>query len=125
MVKACLPDPASLAPGYSGKTCIGNLVTGSKADEAKEVFIYNLCDHQSCYAEVESQAISYTAGVPAAATAILIAQDIWDIKHMVNVEELDPDPFIQLLDKMGLTTQIEHKQWNKMSWLLARVALPT
>ena len=125
VVKACLPDPASLAPGYSGKTCIGNLVTGSKADEAKEVFIYNLCDHQSCYAEVESQAISYTAGVPAAATAILIAQDIWDIKHMVNVEELDPDPFIQLLDKMGLTTQIEHKQWNKMSWLLARVALPT
>ncbi len=106
VVKACLPDPASLAENYTGKTCIGNLIKGKKNGEEKEIFIYNSCDHKACYEEVESQAISYTAGVPAAATAILIANGSWDVKHMVNVEELDPDPFIELLDKMGLSTEI-------------------
>ena len=107
VVKACLPDPSSLAPSYTGKTCIGNLVKGKKDGEEKEIFIYNISDHEASYKEVESQAISYTAGVPAAATALLIANGTWDIKHMVNVEELDPDPFIQLLDKMGLSTEIK------------------
>ncbi len=106
VVKACLPDPASLAENYTGKTCIGNLVKGKKDGKEKEIFIYNICDHKACYEEVESQAISYTAGVPATAAAILIANGSWDVKHMVNVEELDPDPFIQLLDKMGLSTEI-------------------
>ena len=106
VVKACLPDPASLAPEYRGKTCIGNLVKGEKHGKQAEVFIYNVCDHRACYEEVESQAISYTAGVPPVAGAILIAQGVWDVRTMVNVEELDPDPFIELLGTMGLPTTV-------------------
>jgi saccharopine dehydrogenase-like NADP-dependent oxidoreductase len=107
VVKAVLPDPGSLAPNYTGKTCIGNLIKGTKNDVPKEIFIYNICDHAECYKEVESQAISYTAGVPPVAAAILVAKGTWDVKTMVNVEELDPDPFIELLDKMGLPTEIQ------------------
>nr|VFK26827.1 MAG: carboxynorspermidine dehydrogenase [Candidatus Kentron sp. MB]VFK29269.1 MAG: carboxynorspermidine dehydrogenase [Candidatus Kentron sp. MB]VFK74723.1 MAG: carboxynorspermidine dehydrogenase [Candidatus Kentron sp. MB] len=106
VVKACLPDPNSLAPGYTGKTCIGNLIAGKKDGKARKIFIYNVCDHKECYNEVESQAISYTAGVPPVATAILIANGTWDVKRMVNVEELDPDPFLELLGRMGLPTEI-------------------
>ncbi len=106
VVKACLPDPASLAPGYTGKTCIGNLVIGEKGGEGREIFIYNICDHKECYKEVESQAVSYTAGVPPAAAAILIVNREWDVRKMVNVEEMDPDPFIDLLNNMGLSTEI-------------------
>jgi len=103
----CLPDPTDLAPNYTGLTCIGNLIKGEKDGKEKEIFIYNLCDHQECYKEVGSQAISYTAGVPAVAAAILIDQGPWDVKTMVNVEELDPDPFLDLLKKMGLPTRIK------------------
>jgi len=106
VLKAILPDPLSLAPNYVGKTCIGCLVRGEKNGKYKEVFIYNICDHQEAYKEVETQAICYTAGVPPVAAAILISKGIWDIKTMVNVEELDPDPFLELLNKMGLKTQI-------------------
>lgn len=106
VIKAVLPDPLSLAPDYTGKTCIGSLVKGKKDGKDKKVFIYNNCDHAACYKEVESQAISYTAGVPPVAAAILIAKDIWDSKSMVNVEELDPDPFIDLLNNIGLTTKV-------------------
>lgn len=115
VVKACLPDPSSLAPNYTGKTCIGNLVKGTKNGTYKEIFIYNTCDHKECYNEVESQAISYTAGVPPAAAAILVAQGVWDPKTMVNVEELDPDPFIDLLEKIGLPTVVEDKTPVKAS----------
>jgi len=110
MLKSVLPDPFSLAPSYTGKTCIGNLIKGRKDGKPKELFIYNICDHVECYKEVESQAICYTAGVPPVAASILIAQDIWDVKTMVNVEELSPTPFIELLDRMGLTTVIQEKQ---------------
>jgi saccharopine dehydrogenase-like NADP-dependent oxidoreductase len=107
VLKAVLPDPSSLAPKYTGKTCIGDYITGTKGGKKKAVFIYNICDHPSCYKEVESQAISYTAGVPPVTTALMIAKDIWDVKTMVNVEELDPDPFIDLLGKMGLPTEVQ------------------
>lgn len=106
VLKACLPDPSSLAANYTGLTCIGNLIKGTKNGREKELFIYNTCDHAACYREVESQAISYTAGVPAAAAAILVAQGHWNPKTMVNVEELNPDPLIALLDKIGLPTEI-------------------
>jgi len=109
VLKALLPDPLSLAPNYTGKTCIGNFVKGIKDGKEKEVFIYNTCDHAQCYKEVESQAICYTAGVPPVAAAVLTANGIWDVKTMVNVEELDPDPFIELLNKIGLPTIIEEK----------------
>jgi len=106
VVKAILPDPASLAPEYHGKTCIGNLVKGSYQGKDKEIFIYNICDHAQSYAELGSQAISYTAGVPAAAAAILIAQGLWDVKTMVNVEELPPRPLLRQLHAMGLPTWV-------------------
>ena len=105
VLKALLPDPGSLAPNYTGKTCIGNLIKGKKDENDYELFIYNICDHADCYREVEAQAISYTAGVPPAAAAILIAKGVWDVKDMVNVEELDPDPFIDILNSMGLPTE--------------------
>ena len=107
VVKAVLPDPKNLAPGYTGNTCIGNFVKGWKDGRPREVFIYQISDHEQCYQEVESQAISYTAGVPPVAAALLAARGVWNPRTMVNVEELDPDPFIALLDKMGLPTSIK------------------
>ncbi|MDF2500520.1 MAG: Saccharopine dehydrogenase [Anaerosporomusa subterranea] len=106
VLKALLPDPASLAPGYTGKTCIGNFIKGTKDNQERSVFIYNICDHAECYEELESQAISYTAGVPPVAAAILVARGDWDVKQMVNVEELPARPFIDLLDQMGLPTEV-------------------
>jgi saccharopine dehydrogenase-like NADP-dependent oxidoreductase len=106
VLKAVLPDPLSLAPNYTGYTCIGNLVKGTKDGKYKEIFIYNTCDHAACYREMESQAICFTAGVPPVAAAMLLAQGTWNPKTMMNVEELDPDPFLQLLDRIGLPTQV-------------------
>ncbi|MDR1784158.1 MAG: saccharopine dehydrogenase family protein [Endomicrobium sp.] len=106
VVKACLPDPKTLAPNYVGNTCIGDMIVGEKDGCKKEVFIYNVSNHETCYSEVESQAISYTAGVPIIAAAILVASGDWDVKKMVNVEELDPDPYLDLLGNMGLPTKI-------------------
>ena len=106
LVKAVLPDPASLAPDYTGKTCIGDLVKGRRNGEDGEVFIYNVADHKQAYEEVGSQGISYTAGVPPVAAAILIARGIWDVKRMVNVEDLPARPFLELLGEMGLPTRV-------------------
>lgn len=106
VVKAVLPDPASLAPDYTGKTCIGNFVKGTKGGKPSEVFVYNVADHKEAYEEVGSQGISYTAGVPPVAAAILVAKGVWDVKKMANVEDLDPRPFIALLSRMGLPTRV-------------------
>jgi saccharopine dehydrogenase-like NADP-dependent oxidoreductase len=106
VVKAVLPDPASLAPDYTGKTCIGDLVKGSLDGKEGEVFVYNVADHKDAYTEVGSQGISYTAGVPPVAAAILIARGTWDIKKMVNVEDLPARPFLGLLGEMGLPTRV-------------------
>ena len=106
VVKAVLPDPASLAPTYTGKTCIGDLLKGTKNGKPQEVLLYNVCDHEEAYKEVGSQAISYTAGVPAVAAAMLIADGVWDVSQMVNVEELDPRPFIELMNRIGLPTRV-------------------
>ncbi|MGX0977251.1 saccharopine dehydrogenase-like NADP-dependent oxidoreductase [Roseovarius sp. MBR-51] len=116
VVKAVLPDPASLAPDYTGKTCIGDLVTGTKDGAPVEVFVYNVADHKDAFEEVGSQGISYTAGVPPVAAAILIAQGDWDTGTMSNVEELDPKPFLTVLDRLGLPTRVQingtDKAWN-------------
>jgi saccharopine dehydrogenase-like NADP-dependent oxidoreductase len=104
VVKAVLPDPASLAPNYTGKTCIGDLVKGVKDGVERELFFYNICDHEESFAEVESQGISYTAGVPAVAAALLIAEGTWDVGAMVNVEELPAKPFLAKLSELGLST---------------------
>ena len=106
VVKAVLPDPASLASGYTGKTCIGDLVKGVKDGRDRQIFIYNIADHEEACQEVGSQGISYTAGVPAAAAAILVATGRWDVGRMANVEELPPRPFLGLLGQLGLSTHL-------------------
>lgn len=106
VLKACLPDPASLAPTYTGRTCIGTLIKGKLHGKDKEIFIYNVCDHEETYADADSQAIAFTAGVPPVAAAMLVANGVWDARTMRNVEELDPVPFLDVLNAMGLSTVI-------------------
>lgn len=113
VVKAVLPDPSSLAPDYEGKTCIGDVVKGKKDGKDVEVFVYNISDHKDAYNEVGSQGISFTAGVPPVAAAMLIADGTWDVGEMVNVEDLDPKPFLALLAKIGLPTRIKDAQGDR------------
>ena len=101
-LKALLPDPASLGPRTKGKTCIGCLVDGSKDGKRRRVFIYNVCDHQACYQEVKSQAVSYTTGVPAMIGAKQILSGQWRKPGVFNMEQLDPDPFMTDLNACGL-----------------------
>lgn len=113
VVKAVLPDPSSLAPDYEGKTCIGDVVKGKKDGKDVEVFIYNVADHKDAFNEVGSQGISFTAGVPPVAAAMLIANGTWDIGEMANVEDLDPKPFLALLAKIGLPTRIKDSEGDR------------
>jgi saccharopine dehydrogenase-like NADP-dependent oxidoreductase len=113
LVKAVLPDPSSLAPDYVGKTCIGSIVKGTKDGAPAEVFIYNVADHKDAYNEVGSQGISYTAGVPPVAAAMLIADGTWDLGEMANVEDMDPKPFLRLLGKIGLPTRIKDQNGDR------------
>lgn len=101
-LKALLPDPASLGPRTVGKTNIGCIFTGKKDGQKKTVYIYNVCDHQECYKEVESQAISYTTGVPAMIGTALVASGQWDRDGVYTVEEFDPDPYMDMLNEFGL-----------------------
>lgn len=101
-LKALLPDPASLGPRTVGKTNIGCIFTGTKDGKKKTIYIYNVCDHQECYKEVGSQAISYTTGVPAMIGTALVLTKQWQGKGVFNVEEFDPDPYMDMLNKFGL-----------------------
>lgn len=102
LLKAVLPDPASLAAGYTGKVCIGCLVKGRSQGKERELFIYSSCDHADCYADIGAQAISYTTAVPLVSAALLVARGDWNAKKLVNVEELDPDPFMALMPDVGI-----------------------
>ncbi len=101
-LKTLLPDPASLAENYKGNTCIGNVIEGVKNGKRKKLYIYNVCSHEDTYKETLSQAISYTTGVPAFIGAQLILEKKWLKSGVYNVEELNPDPFMQLLTIYGL-----------------------
>ena len=101
-LKALLPDPASLGSRTVGKTNIGCIYTGIKDGKEKTLYIYNVCDHQECYREVGSQAISYTTGVPAMIGAMMVVKGIWNKPGVFTVEEFDPDPFMDALNKYGL-----------------------
>lgn len=101
-LKAVLPDPASLGPRTKGKTNIGCIFKGIKDGEEKTYYVYNVCDHQECYKEVGSQAISYTTGVPAMIGAMMVMTGEWFKPGVYNVEEFDPDPFMDALNKWGL-----------------------
>lgn len=107
VVKALLPDPASLARNYTGKVVIGVDVRGHKDGEQKRVFIWTALDHKENYEEVGAQSISYSTGVPVITAALLMADGTWDPKTMVNVEELDPDPFLALMPEVGCAWQAD------------------
>lgn len=101
-LKELLPDPSTLGPRTKGKTCIGCVVRGIKDGKEKTVYVYNICDHQQCYQEVGSQAISYTTGVPAMVGAKMMMEDKWMAPGVWNIEQLDPDPFMEGLNQYGL-----------------------
>lgn len=101
-LKAVLPDPSSLGPRTVGKTNIGCIMQGKKDGRDVKYYVYNVCDHQECYKEVESQAISYTTGVPAMIGAMMVLTGKWKKPGVYNVEEFDPDPFMDALNKWGL-----------------------
>ena len=106
LVKAALPDPSSLASGYTGSVCIGCLIEGTQDGEHRQLFIYSTCDHAACYREVGSQAISYTTAVPLVTAARLVAEGTWDVGELVNVEQLDPDPFMASMPQLGIAWDI-------------------
>jgi len=101
-LKAVLPDPASLGPRTKGKTNIGCIFQGIKDGKAKTYYLYNVCDHQECYKEVGSQAISYTTGVPAMIGTAMLMTGKWQGAGVFNIEEFDPDPFMEELNRWGL-----------------------
>jgi len=106
-LKTLLPDPASLGPRTKGKTNIGIVAEGIKDGKPKKIYIYQVSDHEKCFAEVQSQAVSYTTGVPAMIGAKLMLEGKWQAKGVYNMEEFDPDPFMDELNKQGLPWQIK------------------
>ena len=104
-LKAVLPDPASLGPRTKGKTNIGCIFTGKKDGQTKHYYLYNVCDHEECHKEVGSQAVAYTTGVPAMIGAMLVMQGVWNTPGVHNIEEFDPDPFMDALNRWGLPWQ--------------------
>ena len=104
-LKTILPDPSSLGKRTKGKTCIGTIITGKKNNTEKTFYTYNICDHEECFDEVGSQAISYTTGVPAMIGAMLMLQKIWFKPGVWNMEQFNPDPFMELLNQHGLPTK--------------------
>ncbi len=101
-LKALLPDPASLGPRTKGKTNIGCLIKGEKDGKPVSRYIYNVCDHEACYAETNAQGVSYTTGVPAMIGAKMILEGRWSEPGVWNMEQYDPDPFMQNLNEYGL-----------------------
>ncbi|MFR7901607.1 MAG: saccharopine dehydrogenase family protein [Ruminococcus sp.] len=107
-MKALLPDPASLGPRTKGKDQYWLYFHRSKGWKRETYYIYNICDHQECYKEVGSQAISYTTGVPAMCGALMMLTGKWIRPGVYTVEEFDPDPFLEALDKYGLPRSENH-----------------
>jgi saccharopine dehydrogenase (NAD+, L-lysine-forming) len=115
-LKALLPDPGSLGPLTKGRTCIGVVSKGYKNGKKKQVFIYNICDHEQCYREVKSQAISYTTGVPAVVGALMMLTGKWKKPGVWNMEQFDPDPFLETLAKYGLPwVAVESDEWLELT----------
>lgn len=107
-LKTLLPEPSSLAEGYTGKTSIGCVMSGIKDGKEKTILIYNVCDHAQTHAEVQAQAVSYTTGVPPVTGAIMLAKGLWKTEPGVwNVEQLNPDPFMEEVARQGLPWHIK------------------
>ncbi len=108
-LKALLPEPASLGTGYTGKTVIGNIMTGKKDGKVMTRYIYNVCDHAEAFKETGTQAIAYTTGVPAMIGAMMVMTGAWEGAGVFNMEQLDPDEFMEALNRYGLPWQVvEH-----------------
>jgi len=105
-LKTLLPDPATLGARTKGKTNIGCVIEGIKEGKKKKVYIYNVCDHETCYAETKAQAVSYTTGVPAMIGAKMMLEGKWMKKGVFNMEEFDAKPFMDELNKQGLPWKI-------------------
>jgi len=101
-----LPDPASLGERTKGKTNIGIYAKGTKDGKEKTVYIYQISDHEKCFEEVLSQGVSYTTGVPAMIGAKLLLEGKWQGEGVFNMEEFDPDPFMEELMVQGLPWKI-------------------
>ncbi|OPY70955.1 MAG: Carboxynorspermidine synthase [Syntrophorhabdaceae bacterium PtaU1.Bin034] len=106
LLKALLPEPASLGKKYTGKTVIGNIMTGKKNGETITRYIYNVCDHEAAFSETGTQAIAYTTGVPAMIGAMMLLTGVWQGTGVYNIEQLDPDRFMEALNKHGLPWQV-------------------
>ena len=106
---AVLPKPESLGPTTTGKTNIGDIATGEALDGSgeKTFYIYNICDHEAAYVETGNQAISYTTGVPAMIGAALVMTGLWSGEGVFNIEQMDPDPFMEMLNTQGLPWQVK------------------
>ncbi len=113
-LKAVLPDPGSLGPLTKGRTCIGVIARGLKDGQRRQVYIYNICDHEKCYAEVNSQAISYTTGVPAVAGGIMMLTGKWHKPGVWNMEQFDPQPFLDEVGPMGLPYEVVEGEWPEL-----------
>ena len=105
-LKEVLPDPKTLGKNTEGKTCIGTIISGLKNKKIKTIYCYNVCDHEKCFEEVESQAVSYTTGVPAMIGSLLILNKTWFKPGVWNLEQFDPDPFLDALKLYGLPNKI-------------------
>ena len=101
-LKAVLPNPQDLGENYEGETSIGCRIRGVKNGEEHTYYVYNNCSHQAAYDETGMQGVSYTTGVPACIGARLFMQGVWSKPGVHNVEEFDPDPFMDELNKQGL-----------------------
>jgi saccharopine dehydrogenase (NAD+, L-lysine-forming) len=107
LLKALLPEPSSLGPLTKGKTNIGTIATGEKDGKARTVYVKNICDHEVAYAETGNQAVSYTTGVPAMIGAAMMLTGKWSGAGVFNMEQLDPDPFMDMLNTQGLPWTVE------------------
>lgn len=106
-LKAVLPEPSTLGVTTKGKTNIGDIATGMKDGAQKTVYVYNICDHEEAYAETGNQAVSYTTGVPAMIGAALMLTGQWRGEGVFNIEQFDPDPFMDMLNRHGLPWQVK------------------
>ena len=113
-LKALLPDPGSLGPLTTGRTCIGVIARGLKDGKPRQVYIYNICEHERAYRETNSQAISYTTGVPAATGAVMMLSGLWKKPGVWNMEQFAPTPFLERMKSLGLSTVVVEGEWPKL-----------
>ena len=113
-LKALLPDPGSLGPLTTGRTCIGVIARGLKDGKPRQVYIYNICEHERAYKETNSQAISYTTGVPAATGAVMMLSGLWKKPGVWNMEQFAPTPFLERMKSLGLSTVVVEGEWPRL-----------